>query len=208
MGTRGLLGFVVDGRELMTYNHFDSYPGGLGEQVLNFLRQLVKDGAVDQAAARARELKLVTDETPVTAADIEALKDWTDLGVGGLREGQTPEWYNLLRRTQGDPDAILSSGYLVDNREFARNSLFCEWAYVIDFDDRTLEVYRGFQTKPPTAGRWAGTAPDSDVVEQQTARLGNGYYPIEQVVVFGFDALPDAETFTAHLNALAGYDDE
>ncbi|PPQ62814.1 hypothetical protein CVT24_000508 [Panaeolus cyanescens] len=33
------------------------------------------------------------------------------------------------------------------NLEFANDSAFCEWAYVIDLDDEVLEIYRGSQRK-------------------------------------------------------------
>lgn len=37
---------------------------------------------------------------------------------------------------------------LVNSEEFAADSLFCEWAYVIDLDKNTFEVYQGFNKKP------------------------------------------------------------
>jgi hypothetical protein len=35
-----------------------------------------------------------------------------------------------------------------DGIDFIKDSLFCEWGYVINLDDEVLEVYRGFQTEP------------------------------------------------------------
>jgi len=43
MGTRGLLGFIIAGRRRASYNHFDSYPSGLGAQVAKFILGL-KEG--------------------------------------------------------------------------------------------------------------------------------------------------------------------
>lgn len=199
MGTRGLLGFVADGQLKAAYNHFDSYPAGLGSDVLAFVRQIVvTDGAVDIAAQRVRDLRVVTDETPVTDSDIEALKPWTNTRVG-IGAGGRPSWYQLLRETQGDPGAILSSGHLEDGSDFALSSLHCEWGYVIDFDTRTLEVYRGFQQKPPTAGRWVGQADEEGMAEGR-ARLGQVYYPINRVAAFAFDALPELDAFVAQVS--------
>jgi hypothetical protein len=210
MGTRGLIGFAVGGEVKLAYNHWDSYPDGLGVKVLSFVRQLVKDGAVDDAAQRVRDLKVVTDETPVTPADVQALKRWANTTVGGPTETGAPSWYQLLRETQGDPDAILTAGYLEDSSEFALDSLFCEWGYVINFDDKVLEVYRGFQQKPPTAGRWAGQEdPEAKAQrEQQLARLGSGYYPINEIARFGFDELPTVEAFVVHVEGLSGLDND
>lgn len=195
MGTRGFIGFVAGGQEKIAYNHFDSYPDGLGLKVLGFVRQLVKDQAVDSAAERARQLRVVTDDTPITPEDIKALEGWTNTGVGGR---MTPDgidrslnWYQLLRETQGDPDAILTAGYLEDGSDFPLDSLSAEWGYVIDFDERVLEVYRGFQTTPATAGRWAGRVQMSDLAQPPDA----DYYPVQQLVIFEFDALPDDRSF-------------
>ena len=43
MGTRGLLGFIIAGRRRASYNHFDSYPSGLGAQIAKFILGL-KEG--------------------------------------------------------------------------------------------------------------------------------------------------------------------
>ena len=37
MGTRGLWGFRKDGKDKLTYNHFDSYPDCLGHTIVEFL---------------------------------------------------------------------------------------------------------------------------------------------------------------------------
>jgi len=41
---------------------------------------------------------------------------------------------------------------LRDCSDFVRDSLFCEWAYVIDMDSREVEVYEGFNKSPVPAG--------------------------------------------------------
>ena len=37
MGTHGLLAFVVNGRTKGVYNHYDSYPTGLGHEIIKFI---------------------------------------------------------------------------------------------------------------------------------------------------------------------------
>jgi hypothetical protein len=46
MGTRGTWGFVLDGEEKLTYNHFDSYPDCLGVEVLDALRERIAEVGV------------------------------------------------------------------------------------------------------------------------------------------------------------------
>ena len=43
MGTRGLIGFIIKGKRRATYNHFDSYPEGMGNDVIRFILSLDED---------------------------------------------------------------------------------------------------------------------------------------------------------------------
>ena len=38
MSTRGAYGFYKNGVDKITYNHYDSYFSGLGEEIVNFCR--------------------------------------------------------------------------------------------------------------------------------------------------------------------------
>jgi hypothetical protein len=40
MGTRGLLGLIIQAQRHAAYNHFDSYPTGLGQEIVNFINGL------------------------------------------------------------------------------------------------------------------------------------------------------------------------
>lgn len=178
--SRGILGFVAGGELKASYNHDSSYPGGLGLAVLRFVRQLAKDGAVPAAIERVRQIRVVTDDTPVTPADVAALRHWTDRDVGGQTENGVPSWYQLLRRTQGDPDGILTAGYLEDSADFGRDSAWCEWGYVIDLDAQVLEIYKPREDADtrPAVGRWAGQEDD------------DGYPAISLLASYPFDRLP------------------
>lgn len=177
MGTRGFLGFVVDGTEKITYNHFDSYPEGLGLDVLSWLRgQNVHELRRDAVA-----LRVVDGDVPPTDKDIENLRPWTNLGVS---EQNTSDWYCLLRETQGDPAAILEAGYMLDGSDFPVNSLFAEYGYLVDLDDERFEVYEGFITHDHDRGRFARR--ESDV---------KGYYPVQLVRSWMLSDLPTNADF-------------
>lgn len=173
MGTRGFLGFVVGGEAKIAYNHFDSDPPWLGTAVASWA------ASADLQAARkaAVDLRVVNDARPPTLRDVRRLRKYTDESM--LSGSGPPDWYGLLRGTQGDPAAILACGYIEDAADFPRRSLFAEWGYLVDFDAGQLEVYRGFQHELHEVGRFADPEPDED-----------GYWPVRLIATFPLDA-PD-----------------
>lgn len=190
MGTRGAVGVHVDGADKMAYNHSDSYPEYLGVSVLSAARALAKD---ENAAQMARDLRLVDEDTPVTAEDIEKYGHKMNLGVSN----QSPtDWYCLLREAQGDLRACLDMGVMLDAGDFILDSLFCEWAYIINFDTRKLEVYEGFKSAPHDKGRFANKKP-APTGQKRSAE----YYPCALIAEFDLDALPTKAKFLKAVKA-------
>ena len=150
MGTRGAYGFRVDGQDKVTYNRFDSYPGGLGEEMIGFIRQTPDS----ELLAIAKRLKMVDGNTAPTEKQIEQYRDKTlDLSVSGQTEN---EWYCLLRDAQGKPNMWKGTvNHMIEGASFLGDSLFCEWAYIINVDIGVLEVYKGFNKNPDAPGRYA-----------------------------------------------------
>ncbi|MCI3928810.1 hypothetical protein [Streptomyces sp. AN091965] len=177
MSTRGFLGFVVDGKEKISYNQHDSQPHGLGTVVMEWAYRANKKSAKEAA----RSLRVVTDDDVPTAKEIEHLKPYTDDvphdGEGG------PMWDELLWKIQGDPSAILDSGYLADASGFAGH--FAEWGYLVNFDTRELEVYRGHQLVPHRDGRFS-----------RRTSAHEGHFPVRLVGTFPLDE-PDYEALRA-----------
>ncbi|MCP2339233.1 hypothetical protein [Actinomadura rupiterrae] len=184
MGTRGFITFAADGVEKTTYNHSDSYPGGVGIQVLGWLRA-ARD-SLDAVRERVTALRVVGPDEKPTAEDIERLARYADTGVSSRR---LDDWYVLLRETQGDPHAILDAGVIEDASEFPLDSLFAEWGYVIDLDAETFEVYRGFQDHSHSRGRFAGRG------TAKHTNLTAGYYPVALAASWPLSALPDDDDF-------------
>jgi len=193
MGTRGFVGFVVDGQEKITYNHWDSYPGGLGMEVLTWLRSILDSGM--EWKSYVRNLRMVSEASRPGSEEIERLQQYAVTNVG---EQRIDDWYCLLRNTQGDPGAILAAGYAIDSGDFPTDSLFAEWGYIVDTDTDTLEVYEGFQRQPHNLGRFAHRAP-------KEINLGPGrqYYPVALRAAWSFNALPTGEDFLGVLTDLS-----
>lgn len=43
MSTRGVVGYYKNGNLKVTFNHFDSYPSGLGESVKQYIFEKIKN---------------------------------------------------------------------------------------------------------------------------------------------------------------------
>lgn len=146
MGTRGLIGIRVDGKYFGVYNHFDSYLSGLGVTIIEFIHKLNEKKKWKQFKENVRKIELVSlDTTPSKELKAKYLK-YTDLDVSSQ---SLNDWYCLLRDTQngiwlnevfkGDLE------HVIDGSDFILDSLFCEYAYILDLDNCKLEFYRGFQ---------------------------------------------------------------
>ena len=74
-----------------------------------------------------------------------------------------------------------------EGQDFSQDSLFCEWAYVIDFDKNTFEVYRGFNETPLDESERFYTAGQKED--------DNGLYPVRMIKAFDLSALPSEDEF-------------
>ena len=173
MGTRGLMAFAHDGKVKAMYNHFDSYPSGLGQDIVDWILKLDEQGFAE-AIEQSDRLEAVDEEVPPTEDQQLALLKYFDPGVATRSSN---DWYSLLRHAQGNPTEALKAGFFVDYNHFACDSLFCEWGYVVDLDRRVLEVYVGFQHGPHNLGRWA------------SSEGSDGYYPIKLIREFTLEEL-------------------
>lgn len=192
MGTRGAIGFRLNGKDKVSYNHFDSYPSGLGADVVEVLHKYTPFDMRQVVAG----IRLVQGDSKPTPEDIEACKSWTDLGVSNQ---STDDWYCLLRQAQGDLDAFMQGGLrvMIDSHEFLGDSLFCEWAYIVNLDDETLEVYKGFNQNRKAAGRYVTAG-----IEQVE---NDKYYGVQLLVTIPLETLASMKTsqFVKGIEALA-----
>jgi hypothetical protein len=135
MGTRGAYGFRLDGVDKISYCQFDMYPSGVGSQVLKFLAK-TKPAEVKKIA---KGIILVDPKSKPTPEQIEACASTTNLQVSNQ---STSDWYCLLREAQGNLEAHKKVPYMRDAHDFLGESLFCEWAYIVNLDTGKLEIQR------------------------------------------------------------------
>lgn len=98
MGTRGAVGFRANKQDKITYNHFDSYPSGLGQDVLSFIRR----HSIEDIKSAAANIQLIQKNSIPTEEQIRECQPWTNLSVS---QQSTSDWYCLLREAQGNLDA-------------------------------------------------------------------------------------------------------
>lgn len=155
MGTRGCYGFRKNGIDKLTYNHYDSYPDYLGKIMVTFC----KETSLDEMNKIYDRLILVNENDKPTQEQIEECKRYYN---GDVSCKTHEDWYCLLRNVQGDLDAYKNGlKYMIDSCGFIKDSLWCEYAYIINLDTYELEFWVGGQDKPDIYNRY-GVERDGD----------------------------------------------
>lgn len=172
MGTRHLIAVYQGGtHKIAQYGQWDGYPDGQGRDVLSFLHDENKVHMLKKY--RLKECRFLSEK------EIELInKSKNPLSLHPqLSRNMGADILNLAATVDGMA--------LVDSIDFAADSLFCEWAYVIDFDTNSFEIYKGFNTEP-AKGRFAEFPTDS-----------KEYYPVTLIQTYQLDDLPSFEQFLA-----------
>ena len=98
MGTRGLFGFYYKGKYYVVYNQFDSYPSGLGVDIVEQIKCAMETGVFLQWPTKLENIKVINPDSPhPTAEDIKNLTIYTDLRVS---DQSTLDWYCLVLNCQ------------------------------------------------------------------------------------------------------------
>lgn len=153
MGTRNLTIVIRKGEVKMAqYGQWDGYLGGVGRDIAVALKK------TDLPTLRKAFDKCVfisADKLKNYWKECGADSDWVTLEVSEQFQSRYP----LLSRDYSGGKAIsliLSAAKqrapieLFSKEKFAADSLFCEWAYVVDLDKGNVEVYKGFNQEPLT----------------------------------------------------------
>lgn len=191
MGTRHLICVVLDSKyRIAQYGQWDGYPEGQGVDVLDFLRTADLD-------TFKKKLKLVRFATKKDKKEKEEFFKEIGVNNGWMNMEQANQYhrrYPLLTRDNGAKILTMvydlkEPAFLEDSIDFAQDSLFCEWAYVIDLDQNQLEVYKGFNENPVKRGRFT-----SNIADNQ------GFYCVKLKKIYPLDDLPSNERFINDLD--------
>ncbi len=90
---------------------------------------------------------------------------------------------------------------LINQESFAKDSLYCEWGYVIDLDKKTFEVYEGFNKECLTEDQRFNhlDIKNPELLEEGDLYEKDGekywYHPIKMVVSYPLESLPTLPEF-------------
>ncbi len=139
MGTRGTIRIRYNGKVICFYNHWDSYPSGLGVNFLTSIKKLIEKYGMEGFISKIKSLKIVTDLDKPTEEDKIALAPYTDLTVSSC---SNDDWYCLMRKMQGNLESIIESGYAyhqdMDDEDF--NYVLNIDTLTVGFDDQSTET--------------------------------------------------------------------
>lgn len=169
MGTRNLTCVVKNGEyKVAQYGQWDGYLEGQGMTILNFLKNV----DLESFNQFLENVSFLTNEEIATLdnTDWKATYPYLSRDYGG-------KILNEIMDREGNVK-------LVDDSEFGKDSLFCEYAYVVNLDDMTFEVYTGFVgEKDQQSNRFYLEKPD------------RGYYGCKLLKVFDLKNLPSEDEF-------------
>ena len=174
MGTRHLTCvFSNNQMRIAQYGQFDGYPDGAGFEICDFIHRT----NMDEFRSKVEKVTQVTEEKMNSInSQFESKDGWMTLAESERYGKAYPEFY---RNTgAGILDLVMNKGVTEVNldTDFVNDSLFCEYAYVINLDTNELEFYEGFQKQIHSQGRFANS----------NANEG-GYYPVKLVAQIPFE---------------------
>jgi hypothetical protein len=192
MGTMHLICVLQAGEyKVAQYGQYDGSPQSQGYRVLNFLTEEMKRDLFEK---KVSGLSFVTPEE----LDQMWVNAGADPGAERVSLDISEKFQELYPENSSETSADILG--LIQNSERPlklRNNIdfagdvLCEWAYVVDLDKNTFEVYKGFNKSPLSKN-------ERFAYLQYTLKYSQDmFFPIKHVISFNLDNLPDIEQFLA-----------
>jgi hypothetical protein len=191
MGTRGVIGTLHDKVLHASYQQFDTYPTSTGVELQKEMRETLDLVEHDQTA-----LSFLDHENPESLFDYlaplvgnmtyvdadkhpteEQAEKYSQFLNSNVSTGD--DWYSQLREQQGSLMKRLRSGIATEDTAFIKDSLFCEWGYIFDLDDRKVIILRGFNNHEDKQWAHARLSPSEVKGQKDKAKRhsdGSVYY--------------------------------
>ena len=187
MGTRHLT-VVISNEEpkIAQYGQWDGYPDGQGADILNFLH----NANIDAFKKKVNKLSFFTEEESKKEDEIGNPYDrrpYLSRDTGSkILEAVLNDKYEEGSSYSGKHKVSCVVDKLVNSIDFAADSLFCEWAYVIDLDKNTFEVYEGFNKN---------RLDKSERFFYLEKKSEKEYHPVRLIRTYDLNQLPTVEDF-------------
>lgn len=166
---KGVVGIIYQDKLSLGYNGENSDPDGLGEDVLDLIVRINNEKGWKTFKERSAKLKNVDINDKKM---INKYKQYTSPNNSDLfSDIQSTEW--LIEMYEGKIE-----DYIIDN-QFIKESLYCEYGYIINLDNMTLEYYLGDQEEPQKSNRFGTISID-------------GYYPCRLSCIFNILDISDS----------------
>jgi hypothetical protein len=123
MSTRGFIGFKHKGKVFGHFNHWDSYPAGIGVMILHGI---------------------------YCKYPWEVIQDFFLNRVTYVGEHEDPNNQSSEHKYFFSIDFAKDTVNLIGDKDFYKDGLFCEYSYIFDLDSPTkrLMLFKGFGKKP------------------------------------------------------------
>jgi hypothetical protein len=179
MGTRGVIGTLHNKVLHASYQQFDTYPTSTGVELQKEMQEVVERGYEPEETFDY--LRKLVDEMIYVDADKkptpeQALK-YSQFLNSNVSTGD--DWYSQLREQQGSLMKRLDAGIATEDTAFIKDSLFCEWGYIFDLDDRKVIILRGFNNHEDKQWAHARLSPSEVKGQKDKAKRhsdGSVYY--------------------------------
>ncbi len=212
MGTRNLTLVQLGGTyKVAQYGQWDGYPEGQGQTVVEFLQTVKTKKALKAFAEKVSALTVISHE--------EIERRWKEVGADGsgfvgmeIANEFKKRWPHLQRDCAAEILEHISNGTAKEvwlDTDFAKDSLFCEWAYLIDLDAGTFEVFKGCNKRPLSKNaRFYFDGYKSETSYQKrdkNFKVIEGefyhYYPIRLKKKYSLREIPSLKQFLADMGA-------
>lgn len=148
---RGIVGYIYQDKVSLSYNEDGSVPDGLGEDVLDLIVRINKDNGWE--VFKENTLKIKDNDKDKNTIDLSGSEWLNELYLGNLK-------------------------YWTFDNEFIKESLYCEYGYIINLDTMNFEYYTGFQQIPQIGNKFG-------VIEK------DGYYPCKLCLIINIKDIAD-----------------
>ena len=188
MGTRNLTCVQKDGELVVAkYCQWDGYPKGQGKIIIDFIAKKFDKKLFISKLANVKTISEKKLKSLWEKCGANSNSEFVSLDVSDKFAKQYPHLHRdmggtVLAFIQDSDGEVL----LQNDKEFAKDSLFCEYAYVLNLDTDSLDICNGFQKENPADSIFYNSKK-----YRPTKKKGDGsvYYPIGFLMSIPFSSI-------------------